>query len=93
MLQWIHCGTAGVEHIMYPEIIKSKVIITNARGIHATPVAEYVLGVMLYLAKQFDSCQDFKNSKNWNQWRLKRKMRISLILDFAYQILDQKLHL
>ena len=70
MLQWIHCGTAGVEHIMYPEIIKSKVIITNARGIHATPIAEYVLGVMLYLAKQFDSCQDFKNTKNWNQWSI-----------------------
>ena len=73
MLQWIHCGTAGVEHIMHPEIIKSKVIITNARGIHATPIAEYVLGVMLYLAKQFDSCQDFKNTKNWNQWSIVKK--------------------
>ena len=49
-------------------------VITNARGIHKGPIAEYVIGVMLYLAKQFDSCQDFKNTKDWTQWDIVKNM-------------------
>ena len=73
-LKWIHCGAAGVDHIMYPEVIKSKVIITNASGIHATPIAEYVLGCMLYLTKQFSACEEFKKSKKWTQWDIAKKI-------------------
>jgi phosphoglycerate dehydrogenase-like enzyme len=72
-LKWIHIGSAGVEHTLTPSILKSKIIITNGKGIHAGPVSEFVMGMMLYLSKQYLGCEKFKISQNWTQWELARK--------------------
>ena len=42
-LKWIHFGVAGVEKSLFPDIIKSKTILTNCSGIHAGPVSEFIL--------------------------------------------------
>tara|TARA_S200000501_G_scaffold369143_1_gene408075 strand:+ start:809 stop:1789 length:981 start_codon:yes stop_codon:yes gene_type:complete len=69
-LKWIHIGAAGIEKSLFPSIIKSRTVITNARGIHATPVSEFVLGIILYLSKKFKKCEKFKRDKNWTQWEI-----------------------
>jgi phosphoglycerate dehydrogenase-like enzyme len=72
-LKWIHFGNAGIEKSLFPSILKSKTIITNASGVHANPVSEFAIGMILYLSKQFDACEEFKKNKNWTQWELARK--------------------
>jgi len=72
-LKWIHFGTAGIEQSLFSSILKSKTIITNASGVHASPVSEFSLGMILYLSKEFNGCEEFKNSGNWTQWELARK--------------------
>ena len=52
-LKWIHFGSAGIEKSLFPSILKSKTIITNASGVHAGSVSEFAMGMMLYLSKQF----------------------------------------
>ena len=63
-LKWIHFGAAGIEKSLSPSILKSKTIITNASGIHAGPVSEFAIGMMLYLSKKFNVCEKFKRKKN-----------------------------
>ena len=41
-LQWIHATSAGVDALMFPALIKSDVIVTNARSIFDRTIAEYV---------------------------------------------------
>ena len=72
-LKWIHFGAAGIEHSLFPAILKSNTIITNASGIHAGPVSEFVMGMILYFAKQFKGCEQFIRDKKWTQWELAKK--------------------
>ncbi len=72
-LKWIHFGAAGIEKSLFPSILKSKTIITNASGVHAGPVSEFAMGMILYLSKQFSGCEKFKEKKEWTQWELARQ--------------------
>ncbi len=72
-LKWIHFGAAGIEHSLFPALLRSRITITNARGIHSGPVSEFVLGAVLYFAKQFPECRRFMSSREWRQWEIARE--------------------
>ncbi len=73
-LKWIHFGAAGIEHSLFSRLLESPVLITNARGIHGDPVSEFVIGAMLYFAKRFHDCEQFKRNRQWEQWTIARQM-------------------
>jgi phosphoglycerate dehydrogenase-like enzyme len=47
-VRWVHNLSAGVEHILSPEIIASPVPLTNGRGVFRRPLAEWAVGAMLH---------------------------------------------
>ena len=51
-LRWIHCPGTGIDKIMaeLPTLADSDVVLTNARGPHASPMADHVLWMMLSLS-------------------------------------------
>ncbi len=73
-LKWIHFGVAGVEKSLFPQILKSKTILTNCSGIHTRPVSEFIMACILYYCKRFDQCQNFKSTQEWKQWEVARTM-------------------
>lgn len=48
-LQWIQLLSAGCEHLEGNPVMASAVKISTVSGVHATPIAEYVMGTMLAL--------------------------------------------
>ena len=52
-LRWIHKMSTGVDRMLYPELLRSPVVLTNSAGAHAIPIAEHVIGVMLANVKDF----------------------------------------
>ena len=44
-------GTAGVERVLFPELVASDVVLTNSRYIFDQALAEYTIGLMLALCK------------------------------------------
>lgn len=66
-LKWIHSLAAGVGQLMFPELRKSNVVVTNARGVHAVPMAEHALGLMLALARRFPSAFRYQQRGQWGQ--------------------------
>src|ERR1044072_9942080 len=42
-LRWGHAGSAGVNHVLSPELVAHDVVVTNSRGVFDEPMAEYVL--------------------------------------------------
>src|SRR5579875_1148342 len=42
-LRWIHSLSAGVEKYLFPELIESPVVLTNARGVFKRSLAEFVI--------------------------------------------------
>tara|TARA_Y100000814_G_scaffold241997_1_gene186572 strand:- start:373 stop:1350 length:978 start_codon:yes stop_codon:yes gene_type:complete len=72
-LKWIHIGSSGVEENLFEDLIKSKVIITNSKGINSKPVAEFIISQIMFFAKQILECENFKSNKIWDQWNLAKK--------------------
>jgi phosphoglycerate dehydrogenase-like enzyme len=53
-LKWVHSGSAGVGSSLTPQMMASDVIFTNSKGVHGPPMAETVLGMILYFARGLD---------------------------------------
>jgi phosphoglycerate dehydrogenase-like enzyme len=64
-LKWIHTTAAAVTQLMYPELRQSGIYVTNASGIHAVPMSEHILGMLIALARRFPDC--FRNQRQ-SRW-------------------------
>jgi phosphoglycerate dehydrogenase-like enzyme len=51
-LKWVQLMSAGADAITKTDVWQSDITITGVSGIHATPISEYVLGMMLMFTKQ-----------------------------------------
>lgn len=65
-LKWIHWCGAGVDAVLFPELVASTTVLTNARGIFDRAMAEYVLGYMLAETKGFRDTWAFQAEKTWD---------------------------
>lgn len=52
-LTWIFWPGAGVDSLLFPELQESEVVLTNCRGVFDRAMAEYVLGLIIALGKDF----------------------------------------
>lgn len=64
-LKWIHATSAGVDALMFPDLIKGDVTVTNARGIFDRTIAEYVLCTILMFAKDFPNSIRLQMKHQW----------------------------
>jgi phosphoglycerate dehydrogenase-like enzyme len=65
-LRWIHSGAAGVASLLHPELVESDIVLTNSAGVHAQPIAETVIGMMLYFARGFDHALRAQTRAVWD---------------------------
>jgi phosphoglycerate dehydrogenase-like enzyme len=65
-LRWVHTATAGVEYVLFPELINSDVVVTNSRFIFDGALAEYVIGLMLALGKGFQNTFAQQAEHRWD---------------------------
>src|SRR5579864_1428723 len=64
-LKWIQAPSAAVHQMLFPELIHSDVILTNAREVHGPVVAEHVIAVILALAKRIPQSVRFQQKHIW----------------------------
>ena len=53
-LRWVHSASAGVGSSLTPEMMASPVLFTNSAGVHAPPMAETVLAMILHFGRGLD---------------------------------------
>lgn len=66
-LRWIHSPAAAVHQLMFPELIESNVVLTNAREVHGPVVAEHVIAVIYALAKKIPGSVELQQRHVWGQ--------------------------
>jgi phosphoglycerate dehydrogenase-like enzyme len=66
-LRWVHSAAAGVGGLLFPEMRASDVLVTNSAGVHAVPIAEHVLGGVLYLLRSFDVALSQQRERRWSR--------------------------
>ena len=50
-VRWVHSRSAGVENVLFPSLVESDVVLTNARGAYSRSLAEWVMAAVLFFAK------------------------------------------
>ncbi|HUQ49218.1 MAG TPA: D-2-hydroxyacid dehydrogenase [Terriglobales bacterium] len=66
-LRWIHSSAAAVHQLMFPELVNSDVIVTNARQVHAPVVAEHIIASVFALAKKLPTAVRMQQRSQWGQ--------------------------
>lgn len=79
-LAWIHTATAGVDNVLFPELAHSPVLLTNSRGIFETAIAEYVLGLLIALAKDLPATLANQRARKWEHRETDRVAGRHLVL-------------
>ena len=64
-LSWVHSATAGVERVLTPAALERGLVITNARGVFAEPIAEYVLMMILAVIRRLPQLLELQRERTW----------------------------
>jgi phosphoglycerate dehydrogenase-like enzyme len=67
-VRWIQSSSSGVgDWIRRLGLVDAPVIVTNAAGVHATPLAEFALFAMLYFAKRWPRMRAEQSAHHWER--------------------------
>ena len=64
-LRWVHAGSAGVDRVLFPELVASEVILTNSRYVFDESLAEYTIALMLALSKDLPTTFRSQSEHRW----------------------------
>ena len=78
--KWLHSFSAGVDKILTPEVAASDVLLTNSSGVHATPIAEHVIGYLLMFTRGFTKTFRDQQKHVYEKSQALREVRDSEIL-------------
>ncbi|KOV59216.1 D-2-hydroxyacid dehydrogenase [Streptomyces sp. MMG1121] len=70
--RWVHTASAGVDHLMCPELAASDTVVTNARGIFDQAIAEYVAALVLAVAKDLPRTLEDQRERAWRHRESRR---------------------
>jgi phosphoglycerate dehydrogenase-like enzyme len=66
-LRWIHSPAAAVHQLIFPQLVNSDIILTNAREVHGPVVAEHVIALIFALAKKIPGSVRLQEKRVWGQ--------------------------
>lgn len=67
-LRWIQATGAGVDWLVRePDIARSDLVVTNASGVHAVPISEHILALMLAFVRDLAPCIRAQLEHRWER--------------------------
>ncbi len=80
-LRWIHSASAGVDRIATAVVRERGLAVTNARGVFSRPIAEYVLMMMLAVARRLPQLLELQRERTWQPLRGRElsKMTVGIV--------------
>jgi phosphoglycerate dehydrogenase-like enzyme len=67
-VKWIHVLSAGVDKIVFPELVQSPVPLTNGRGVFKDSLAEFCMASILFFAKDLRRLVSSQEAGKWEQF-------------------------
>ena len=67
-LRWIHSQRAGIDPFLFPELVRSDVLLTNARGIHGTQVSEHAMCLILAWSRRLHMFIGSQREARWSRY-------------------------
>jgi phosphoglycerate dehydrogenase-like enzyme len=67
-VRWIHSRSAGLDGLLFPALVESPVPLTNGRGVFSQSLGEFVIGAVLFFAKDFRRMLRSQKAGVWDQF-------------------------
>jgi phosphoglycerate dehydrogenase-like enzyme len=64
-LRWLHALSAGIDYLLFPELVASPVVMTNARGAFSRTLGEWALAAVLFFAKDLRRLVRDQAARRW----------------------------
>ena len=96
-LKWVHSTSAGVEHYLFPEMVQSDVILTNAKGCYGPAIAEHTFGLLFALSRNIGSQTRNMSEGKWqpvdmdNMFEMKGKTKFLDAVFFLDFFISQRI--
>jgi phosphoglycerate dehydrogenase-like enzyme len=68
-LAWIHSASAGIDRVATPLVRSRGITVTNARGVFSRPIAEYVVMMLLAVARRLPQLLELQRERTWQPLR------------------------
>lgn len=65
-LRWVHMRAAGVDNMLFPELVESLVTFTNGTGVYSASLGEFALAAILYFAKDLRRMMRSQQAGLWD---------------------------
>ena len=69
-VKWVHSRNAGLDSILFPELVESDVLLTNGSGVFSDSLGEFALAAILYFAKDFHRMIRNQEAGIWQQFEV-----------------------
>ena len=69
-VRWVHSRWAGLDSLLFPELVESDVTLTNGSGVFSQSLGEFALAVVLYFAKDFPRMLRNQRAEKWEPFDL-----------------------
>lgn len=70
--RWVHSRFAGVDAVMFPELVASNAVMTNGKGVFSAALGEFALMGMLYFAKDLPRLRRSQAAGKWHPFESER---------------------
>jgi phosphoglycerate dehydrogenase-like enzyme len=67
-VRWVHSRAAGLDDLLFSELVESPATLTNAQGVFSEILAEFVIGAVLFFAKGFRRMVRSQQAGVWDQF-------------------------
>ncbi|MDK2824525.1 MAG: hypothetical protein PWQ67_287 [Clostridia bacterium] len=66
-LKWLMVVSSGLDKLPFKQLLKQKIIVTNAKGIHKNPMAEHAFALILQDVRNLVPLLDLQRQKVWDR--------------------------
>ncbi len=67
-VRWVHSRSAGLDNVLFPELVSSSVPLTNGSGVFSQALGEFALAMALFFAKDFPRMLRNQRARRWEQF-------------------------
>ncbi len=67
-VRWVHSRSAGLDGVLFPELVATPVPLTNGSGVFSEPLGEFALAAILYFAKDLRRMVRNQEAGVWEQF-------------------------
>lgn len=71
-LRWVQISTVGADRFLYPDLLRSNVVLCCSKGMHKYQMTELLFGLMIGIVRELFSYHDLQKDGEWTGTLIKK---------------------